>query len=84
MSRIAKLYSKFLAGRLLTFAEFETLIFAFGFVHDRTKGSHRVYKQVGVAERVNAQPDGKDAKPYQVKQFRAIVEAHGLKLDDTE
>lgn len=84
MSRIAKLYGKFLAGRPLTFAEFEALIAAFGFIHDRTKDSHRVYKQAGIAERVNAQPDGKDAKPYQVKQFRAIVEAYGLKLDDAE
>ncbi len=84
MSRIAKLYRKFLDGRPLTFAEFEALIFAFGFVHDRTKGSHRVYKQAGIAERVNAQPDGKDAKPYQVKQFRAIVEAYGLNMDGIE
>ncbi len=84
MTRIAKLYAKLLAGRSLTFAEFQTLIVAFGFELDRIKGSHHVYKRAGLIDRVNAQPKGKDAKPYQVRQFLDMIEANGFKLDESE
>jgi predicted RNA binding protein YcfA (HicA-like mRNA interferase family) len=84
MTRIAKLYNRLLSGRALTFAEFQTLILAFGFELDRIKGSHHVYKRPGIIDRVNAQPKGKDAKSYQVQQFLDMVEANGLKLDESE
>jgi hypothetical protein len=30
---------------------------------------------------LNLQPSGKDAKPYQCDQLRAIIAEHGLHLD---
>jgi hypothetical protein len=37
----------------------------------RTKGSHN--RKAGVEERINLQRDGNNAKPYQVKQVRAVM-----------
>ncbi|WP_017672188.1 type II toxin-antitoxin system HicA family toxin [Blastomonas sp. AAP53] len=82
MTRIGKLQDKMLRGGSLSFAEFERLLAAYGFVLDRVKGSHHIFKHPGIADRINAQPDGKSAKPYQVRQFVVIVEANGLSLDD--
>ena len=39
----------------------------------RTKGSHNIFRKAGVEERINLQRDGKNAKPYQVKQVRSIL-----------
>ncbi|ESZ86709.1 MAG: hypothetical protein Q27BB25_12530 [Blastomonas sp. CACIA14H2] len=82
MTRIGKLQEKLLRGSALSFAEFERLLMAYGFVLDRVKGSHHIYKHQSIGDRINAQPDGKSAKPYQVRQFLVIIEAHGLQLDD--
>jgi predicted RNA binding protein YcfA (HicA-like mRNA interferase family) len=38
----------------------------------RTKGSHNIFRKTGVDERINLQRDGGHAKPYQVKQVRAV------------
>ena len=40
---------------------------------ERTRGSHHVFRMPGVAERLNLQRDGSEAKPYQVRQVRAVV-----------
>jgi hypothetical protein len=82
MTRIGKLQEKMLRGGLLSFAEFERLLAAYGFVLDRVKGSHHIFKHPGIGDRINAQPDGKSAKPYQVRQFIVMIEANGLSLDD--
>ncbi len=84
MTRLAKLYEKAVRGSTLSFAEFQILILAFGFELDRIKGSHHVYKRAGVPERVNAQPQGKDAKRYQVEQFLDMIEAYGLKAGEPQ
>jgi predicted RNA binding protein YcfA (HicA-like mRNA interferase family) len=39
----------------------------------RTKGSHHVFRKVGVEEKINLQKDGAKAKPYQVRQVRDIL-----------
>lgn len=82
MSQKHKLYQRLIAGKSLTFREFCRLIEAFGFVLDRTNGSHHIYLRPGVAEQINVQPVGKAAKPYQIRQFLAIVETYRLTLDD--
>lgn len=66
------------------FAEFERLVFAFGFVLDRHSGtSHRIYKHPRFPDaRLNLQPVKGEAKPYQVKQFLTLVEEYNLSLDD--
>jgi len=37
------------------------------------KGSHHVFRKVGVDEKINLQKDGAKAKPYQVRQVRDIL-----------
>lgn len=44
----------------------------------RVKGSHHVFSRAGVAERINLQRDGADAKPYQVKQVRQVIVKYRL------
>jgi hypothetical protein len=42
------------------------------------RGSHHLFRKPGLAARVNLQRDGAHAKPYQVKQVRAIILAAKL------
>lgn len=48
------------------------LLLRLGF-HQRIRGDHYIFWKEGVAEIVNLQPKGSKAKPYQVKQVRAIL-----------
>ena len=64
-----------LAGRSdanIDFDDLRALLLSVGF-EERTKGSHHVFRKSGVEERVNLQRDGRNAKPYQVKQVRAVI-----------
>jgi ubiquinone/menaquinone biosynthesis C-methylase UbiE/predicted RNA binding protein YcfA (HicA-like mRNA interferase family) len=54
---------------------------AAGFQLKRQKGSHRTYKHPAVPGVLTIQPNGKDAEPYQVDAFIAMVAANGLELD---
>jgi predicted RNA binding protein YcfA (HicA-like mRNA interferase family) len=54
---------------------------AAGFELKRQKGSHRTYKHPAVTGILTIQSNGKDAEPYQVDAFIAMVEANGLELD---
>jgi predicted RNA binding protein YcfA (HicA-like mRNA interferase family) len=80
MTRIDKLYGKLLANprSALSFREFEKLLRAFGFEHDRTKGSHQIWLHPQVTRILNVQVSGKHAKPYQVRELLELVEEHGL------
>jgi predicted RNA binding protein YcfA (HicA-like mRNA interferase family) len=84
MTRIAKLYAWILANprASVPFRDFEKLVLAFGFTHQRTTGSHRQYAHRDVPVVVNIQPRGKDAKSYQIQQFLAICTEYELTLDD--
>ncbi len=44
----------------------------------RTHGSHHIFTQPGVRERLNLQREGAHAKPYQVRQVRRILVAYKL------
>ena len=46
--------------------------------NERVKGSHHIFTRDGIAEIVNLQPKGKEAKPYQVKQVRSILVKYRL------
>lgn len=48
------------------------LLLSLGFVV-RKKGSHHVFRKEGIEEKINLQRDGKNAKPYQVKQIRNMI-----------
>ena len=45
---------------------------------ERIKDSHHLFSKNGVDEIVNIQPAGNKAKPYQVKQVRAIIMKYRL------
>ena len=55
-----------------TFSRQSALLESVGFAK-RTKGSHNIFRKSGVEERINLQRDGSNAKPYQVKQVRAVM-----------
>jgi hypothetical protein len=37
------------------------------------RGSHHLFRQNGVEEKINLQQAGAHAKPYQVKQVRSVI-----------
>lgn len=82
MTRPGKLYSQLLASasRTVSFHDFERLLEAFGFELARTAGSHRQYVHPLVPRPFPVQPDGKDAKRYQVREFLELVETYGLHM----
>jgi predicted RNA binding protein YcfA (HicA-like mRNA interferase family) len=84
MTQIAKLYAWLLANprAAMRFRDFQRLLVAFGFVHVRTRGSHHAYHHSVPNQTLVVQPRGKDAKPYQVEQFLAMVEAFDLTLEE--
>lgn len=64
------------------FADLVTLARAFGFVLDRIKGSHHIFKHPNIPELLNFQEvDGK-GKPYQIRQFLDLVERYRLTLGE--
>ena len=54
------------------FRRFVPLLESLGF-EKRVKGSHHLFRKAGVEERINLQREGNNAKPYQVKQVRAVI-----------
>lgn len=82
MVRPAKLYALLLqsTNRSISFRDFEALLTAFGFEHSRTTGSHRQYVHPAIPRSFPVQPEGKDAKRYQVRELLGLVEDYGLKL----
>ncbi|MCP9469925.1 MAG: type II toxin-antitoxin system HicA family toxin [Nitrospira sp.] len=59
-----------------------TLIEAFGFELKRVSGSHHIFVHPAIAELVNLQEVGGEAKPYQIRQFLRLVERYNLRLED--
>lgn len=45
---------------------------------ERIRGSHHIFRKGGVEEMINLQRDGNKAKPYQVRQVRAVILKYGL------
>jgi predicted RNA binding protein YcfA (HicA-like mRNA interferase family) len=79
-----KLLRKALAGsKNIRFADFVSLVEAFGFVRVRTSGSHHIFEHPNVNELVNLQNKKGKAKPYQIKQFLELVELYNLELEDS-
>jgi predicted RNA binding protein YcfA (HicA-like mRNA interferase family) len=83
MVKPAKLYSLLLqsTNRSVAYRDFEKLVVAFGFQFDRMNGSHAIYKHTLVPRPFPIQPEGKDAKRYQVRDLLELVEQYGLILD---
>jgi hypothetical protein len=80
MERHDKLLAQPLGGRADAHVGFDVtcaLLRRFGF-HERTRGSHHVFRRAGVEELINSQRDGDKAKVNQVRPVRAVLVRHGL------
>jgi predicted RNA binding protein YcfA (HicA-like mRNA interferase family) len=56
----------------IRFEDLRKLLLHLGF-EERVRGSHHLFRKRGVEEMINLQKDGSNAKPYQVRQVRAVV-----------
>ena len=82
MAKAKKTLQKVLASsKNITFSDFRRLIEGFGFELSRVRGSHHIFIHPEVKELVNLQNVKGQAKPYQVKQFMALVERYNLRLE---
>jgi predicted RNA binding protein YcfA (HicA-like mRNA interferase family) len=60
------------ADAAIRFDDLCQLLESLGF-EKRVRGSHHLFRKSGVEEKINLQRSGSQAKPYQVKQVRAII-----------
>ena len=67
---------------VISFNDLQRLLIKLGFRLHRISGSHHIYVHPAVPRPVNIQSAGKDAKPYQVRQLRDIINEFGLNLED--
>lgn len=80
MGKHDKLIDRILRGSSdasIRFDDLRGLLGQLGF-DERIRGSHHVYRREGVEEKFNLQRDGSKAKPYQVRQVRAIIVKYRL------
>ena len=71
----AKTFRRVLSGTsdaAIRFDDLCSLLERLGF-EKRVRGSHHLFRRAGVEEKINLQREGSHAKPYQVKQVRAVV-----------
>ena len=81
--RKRKILAKVLtSSKNIRFNEFVELVEAFGFELDRIRGSHHIFKHPKIRELINIQNVKGNVKPYQIKQFLAIVEKYNLELEE--
>ena len=74
-------YDRIISGKSdnnILFSDFQNVIEGVGFEFKRQKGSHMVYSNPDISERMVIQKDGSKAKSYQVRQLRDIINKHGL------
>ena len=60
------------ADAAIRFDDLCHLLESLGF-EKRVRGSHHTFRKAGIAAKVNIQRAGAQAKPYQVKQVRAVI-----------
>ena len=79
-----RLLPRILAGEVnnVAFADLTRLLLALGFEEIGGRGSHRIFARPGVAELVNLQEEGGDAKPYQVRQVATLVRRYHLDVEE--
>jgi predicted RNA binding protein YcfA (HicA-like mRNA interferase family) len=65
------------------FSDMTALVLAFGFRLNRVRGSHHIFIHDAIPELVTLQKVNDEAKPYQIKQFLALVERYNLPLEET-
>jgi hypothetical protein len=67
----------------LRFVDLCNLLLHLGFV-ERIRGDHHIFSREGIEEILNLQPRMGKAKPYQVRQVRALIVDHGLAAEETD
>ena len=80
MSRDEDLRRKILSGRSdanIGFEELRAWLLRLGFA-ERVRGSHHLFRREGVRELINLQREGRQAKPYQVRQIRQTILRNNL------
>lgn len=60
------------ADAAIRFDDLSALLESLGF-DKRVRGGHHLFRREGVEEKINLQRDGSHAKPYQVRQVRAVI-----------
>jgi hypothetical protein len=86
VAKYDKLLERILRGASdanIVFEDVRHLLKRLGFA-ERIRGDHYIFSKDGVAEILNLQPKGRQAKPYQVKQIRRIVVHYRLAGGDDE
>jgi virulence-associated protein VapD len=86
MGKYDKLLIRILSGASdtnIAFDDLRKLLVRFGF-DERIRGDHHIYTKDGIEEILNLQPKGSKAKPYQVKQVRAIIVLYKLGVSNVE
>lgn len=83
MPKPSKLFEQLLANpkQIIAFRDLERMLAAAGFALKRRKGSHRSYRHPKSPRILTIQPNGKDAEPYQVQAFIAMVREYELEFD---
>lgn len=82
MTRHEKLLEKILSGGSdanIPFRKLCQLLIELGF-EERIRGSHHIFTKLNVEELINIQEEGAKAKPYQIRQVRAILLKYELEL----
>jgi hypothetical protein len=80
MATYRKLLERVISGRSdanIRFDELRNLLARLGF-EERSRGSHHIFVRPGVEDMINLQKEGHMAKPYQVRQVRAVITKYGL------
>lgn len=83
MGQMDKLIASVLCGtqdKNIKFKDLQRILIYIGF-RERVRGDHFIYTRQDVAEKINIQPNGALAKPYQVKQVRKIILDYKLGAD---
>jgi predicted RNA binding protein YcfA (HicA-like mRNA interferase family) len=80
MATYRKLLERVISGRSdanIRFDDLRNLLARLGF-EERSRGSHHIFVRPGVEDMINLQKEGHMAKPYQVRQVRAVITKYGL------
>jgi predicted RNA binding protein YcfA (HicA-like mRNA interferase family) len=86
MTQFKKVLIRILRGTSdanISFTDLQSLLIELGF-EERVRGSHHIFTKDGIQEIINLQPKGASAKPYQVKQVRAIILKYRLGGSDDD
>jgi predicted RNA binding protein YcfA (HicA-like mRNA interferase family) len=80
----SKLLQRLLSGAVtnVDFADVVNLLLALGSEEVRVVGCHHIYARTGIVEQINIQSRNGQAKPYQLRQFIALVRRYHLSVEE--